>query len=340
MRPGLAKLTNLLPPRTLETLDQAHANSEQWLERARKVVDAFLEKNGVPRDKIVVVALGSVGRREALAASDLDLMPVMDGNIMDEGLDKALRQTLRDELKIKVSQGEDLTQRTTTAELTNPEAIGTDDDSTSLLSRRIMVLTESAVAGGGLQLDDVRNRILSAYGEERTSGRHVHSFCNDVARYYRTLCIEYKAKVDVHSKDWATRNVKLRHSRKVWYFSCILACAATGDRRDDKTKRVLAEFAKPPVDRIVDAIESTSKDALPLAGQVLESYAWFLEFMADAKNRAALEQVVHKERYRPSMENPFPTLKFNSDLLHTRTTALLEALHPVLLQRVLAWFLL
>lgn len=336
-----AELGDVVPPRTLDTLERARSNSSSWLERAQKTVDTFLAENGIARDKIVVVALGSVGRYEALDASDLDIMPIMDGEVLDEALDRSLRDAVEKELGLKVSKGLDLTKRTVVSELKNPDYIGTDDDNTSRLSRRIMVLTESAAAGGGLSLDDVRRQILETYqSADRTSGRHVHSFCNDIARYYRTLCIEYKAKVDVHSKDWGTRNMKLRHSRKVWYFSSILACAATADRRDDAAGRVLAELGKPPIDRIIDAVKSRSAEALPLAGQLLESYAWFLEFMANPKHREALASVGHADRYRPSMDNPFPALKYNSDLLHTRMTDLLESLHPVLLQRVVAWFLL
>jgi hypothetical protein len=76
---------------------------------------------------------------------------------------------------------------------------------------------------GSLEIEAIRRRILEAYAEERTSGRHVLSFCNDIARYYNTLCIEYKAKIDEEGKDWCTRNMKLRHSRKLWYFSNILS---------------------------------------------------------------------------------------------------------------------
>ena len=47
------------------------------------------------------------------------------------------------------------------------------------------------------------------------------SLCDDVARSYLTLCIEYKAKVDVYDKDSCTRNIKLRHSRNL-YISLII----------------------------------------------------------------------------------------------------------------------
>lgn len=335
-------LGHIVPSRTIETLTRARKHSQDWLERVRQAVDDFIEARGLPADKIVVAALGSVGRYEALDASDLDIMPiVVDDEILNKELDAALRKAVQDALGVKVSAGEDLTQRTAVADLKNPEYIGTDDDSTSRLSRRIMALTESAVAGGKLSLDEVRREILETYhAADRTSGRHVHSFCNDIARYYRTLCIEYKAKVDVHSKDWGTRNMKLRHSRKLWYFSSMLACAATADRRDDAAKRVLVELAKSPVDRIVDAVSANSERALPIAGQLLESYAWFLEFMATPEHREALAAVGHADRYKPALRNPFPVLKYNSDLLHSRMTDLLKALDPVLQQHVIAWFLL
>jgi hypothetical protein len=335
-------LAHCTPERTLKTFERAYDHSSRLIDQARSVVESFLDQRGLPKDQIVVVALGSVGRREALDASDLDIIPITAApSILDHESDQALREAIRSELKIKVSRGKDLTRVTSLAELSNADTIGTEHDSAECLSRRIMVLTESVIVGGSFSLEGVRRHVLETYANATTTaGRHVHSFCNDLARYYRTLCIEYKAKVDVESKDWGTRNMKLRHSRKFWYFSSILASAVSMDVRRDGVERLLVELAKPPAHRIADAAAARSQLILPLVAQLFESYAWFLEFMANDEHRQALARVEHETRYQPMMANPFPALKYNSDLLHTRLVALLDAFDVVIRQRVLDMFLL
>src|SRR5207249_1697249 len=111
--------------------------------------------------------------------------------------DKPLRQEIKEKLTIKVSQGDDLTKCVSVGELIDPESIGGEKDGSSALTKRILMLTEGKQAGGTLPLNEVRQAVMKAYaGADRSRGRHVLSLCNDIARYYRTLCIEYKAKAD------------------------------------------------------------------------------------------------------------------------------------------------
>ena len=80
------------------------------------------------------------------------------------------------------SQGRDLMRAASLDELTNPEKIGGDKDDRVGLTQRILILTESAEAGGARPLSAVRREILQAYAIERTAGRHPLAFCNDLAR--------------------------------------------------------------------------------------------------------------------------------------------------------------
>src|SRR5208283_74472 len=127
----------------------------------------------------------------------LDIIPVLKSNETSARFathDKDIRALLHDNLEIKVSKGDDLTRFAEIGEFTDPDTIGGDKDDSTRLTKRILVLTEGRQAGGNYSLQEIRRQILCAYaGAERTRGRHVLSFCNDVARYYRTLCIEYKA---------------------------------------------------------------------------------------------------------------------------------------------------
>lgn len=335
-------LKGVVHNRWFETFKSAYEHSDERLTGCANVVDEYLAEKGIPQEDVCFVVLGSVGRHEALSASDIDLIPILRRDI--DGFaehDKNIRQRLRDRLDTKVSQGEDLTRFTLLSSLTDSETIGGDADNSASLTKRILILTEGAEGGGLFRLEDVRRQLLKAYASaERTCGRHVLSLCNDVARYYRTLCIEYKSKIDNKDKDWCTRNIKLRHSRKFWYFATLLAMVAPAREAahadEAYEEALLKAFAAPPHVRMVTAIPEHHRDAVR---PVLESYAWFLAFMGIPSNREALARVTHADRYAPRADNPFPAMKHNSDLLQREMLGVLETLDRPMRHRALDWFL-
>lgn len=314
--------------------------STEKLAAARTAIDQVLAAAGVDPDDLAVVAVGSIGRFEALAASDIDVIPVHRTKPISDELDGRLRAAVGAATGMEVSKGEDLTRACSVGELAIAEAIGGEGDTSAALTKRILILTESAEAGGGLALEEVRRQILTAYSEQQlTRGRSVLSLCNDVARYYRTLCVEYKAKVDVHGKDWCTRNLKLRHSRKLWMVSCAVGMSSIADTRTPVTVNALLDlFGEPPIARLLGAVGS-SPGPRAAAGRALDSYAWFLDFMSDPENRRHVSRVEHPTRYAATAANPFPALKFNSDAMHMSLRELVDALDPGHRGRLLDWFL-
>jgi hypothetical protein len=334
-----------LKDRARRVLQNARDHCEGLLARVGALTNSFLEKEALPPDDICLVVVGSVGRFEALAASDIDLIPVtrtQETLTRFQPHDQALRKAVSEGLQVKVSQGEDLTRCVSLEELTDPETIGGGRDNSSALTKRILILTEGKQAGGRLPLGNIREQIMAAYsGCERTRGRHVLSLCNDIARYYRTLCIEYKAKADDPAKDWCTRNMKLRHSRKFWYFSCImtvLAIAESNPHGDEPYIAGLLEgFDKPPAQRLFEAVDERLRGAV---GRVIEPFTWFLDFMASQEHRERLAQVRHKDREDMRLDNPFHAIKLNSDHLHQAILSLIDSLPAHQRQRLLSWFLL
>jgi predicted nucleotidyltransferase len=326
-------------------LDKARRYCDKVLAEVRAVCDSFLATRKLKPKDVCCVVVGSVGRQEALEASDIDLVPVLRSAAALAAFgphDKPLRQEIRDKLEIKVSQGDDLTRCVSLDELTDPESIGGEKDSSSALTKRILILTEGKQAGGKLPLNEVRKAVMKAYaGTDRSRGRHVLSLCNDIARYYRTLCIEYKAKADDPAKDWCTRNMKLRHSRKFWYFSCLMTIVALADTNPQGDEPYIAglleAFDKSPVQRLFNAVREEHRGN---AGRIAEPFAWFLEFTATGAHREKLTQIAHDKRYEMTLDNPFPAVKFNSDRLHEEMLLLIDSLPAHQRHRILSWFLL
>ncbi|MBI3818853.1 MAG: hypothetical protein HY286_09210 [Planctomycetes bacterium] len=340
----IESIKHVIASRTFDTLKKAHDHSESIRQKTTEITDRWIDKRSLDASKLCFVAVGSIGRREALQASDLDLVPIVVGSDCTnlDSIHTDLRELLKTDLGLEVSRGEDLTRPMSLDDLADPHSIGGEKDTRARLSQRILILTESAQAGGGFPLSRVREKLLSAYAvPERSAGRHALSLCNDLARYYRTVCIDYKAKVDGKDLDWATRNVKLRHSRKFFFFATLLAIASLGAR----TKADSAEFIsglnaileQPPTDRLVSAIDQTAWRAV---GRTLDHYAHYLDLMSVVDRRRKLAAVKYDDRYTDTNENPFPILQYNSKLLHQSMLAILDCSGVEIRRRVMDWFLL
>jgi len=340
-----AELKRFTPPRAMQTLERACERSDILVSKAEQAIANFSASEGLATQNLCFIVVGSVGRGEALEASDFDFVPVaasaeaLDAYAPHDG---KLRSELARALGVKVSKGADLTKPISLGELTEADCIGGAKDNSSALTKRILILTEGRQVGGALEIKSVRKAVLEAYANEnRTSGRHVLSLCNDIARYYKTLCVEYKAKIDDEEKDWCTRNAKLRHSRKFWYFSNIVAIVkVSADHplgQTDYVGELLQVFSHTPVERLAGALSPTHPIEL---GQLLESYFMFLEFMSAEDNRGRLALVEHEKRYDMTPSNPFPTMKFNSEVLHRAMLATIYGLPSSMRDRVIGWFLL
>lgn len=326
---------------TIDTFGRSQRTSERLLAQAQSVLSAYCSSHDLSEEDVCFFCVGSVGRQEALDASDVDFIPVVrDNDVVQPFMqqDEQIRMALSSALQVRVSKGQDLTRIVTLPALTDADSIGGDHDDSSQLTKRILLLTEAAQAGGRLPAVTVRKAILNAYaGAVRSRGRHVLSLCNDLARYYRTLCIEYKAKIDVAAKDWATRNMKLRHSRKLWYLSCILATVAAAahypEGQENYTDYLLDAFSLPPWRRLLEAVPGCRG----AAGRVLDDFAWFVDFMGTNDNRMQLAAVDHSKRNENAL---FKKCKENSDQLHQHMIDLIDSLEPGFRRKVLDWFLL
>ena len=336
---------NLLDERTKKTILNAIELSKELLEASKLHLNAFLKTKEFPIDNICFIAVGSVGRYEAIKSSDFDLIPILkDTESLEKfkDIDKEGREYLKKKLERDISKGEDLTQCIDIETLKSQDAIGTEKDNSSSLTKRILILTEGQQAGGNYDIKSVKEELLNSYASaQTTSGRHVLSLFNDIARYYRTLCIEYKSKIDTKDKDWCVRNMKLRHSRKFWYFSTMISIvkiAYDNPHGNEIYKQKLLETLDfPPYKRMINSVKEYCPNSL---AKLFERFAWFLDFMSEENHRCELSKIEHDKRYENSLKNPFPGLKFNSDILHESMVRIIESLPLDMKRKLMDWFLL
>lgn len=325
---------------TRALFEDAWTHSERVLQRCRAHLAARLPRFDLDPGTLCFVATGSVGRREALSASDLDLIVIVEGDSAYERLTERyaeLRGGLSRALDgMDVSSGRTVMGLVKLDELVDPERIGLDKDDRIALTRRTLVLTEAAEAGGALGLRSIRRQILEAY-IRRTGDAHPLALCNDVARYYRQLCIDYKAKHGENDFQWAESKVKLRHARKFWYYCTSLAIIAAhfkaSSQPEKLTTGLIDAFDQPPCLRLLLA---EPRGAASISA-ILDHYAAYLREMNSAELRARLRVLNHQRR----KEDPdYLRLQENSRALHESMLALLWQVKPDVQRKVLDWFLL
>ncbi len=348
-----AYVQSVLGTDSLPAISAAAQRSERMIEHAAQAIEQatesmskeLLEATG----DFTVVAVGSVGRGEATEGSDLDFVTLFAGAEDDTGNDERVqvdRQFRKMVLEAangieKVSKGEDLTAPVTVGELADPNSVGGDQDTVATHTRRILLLTESRAifsSSSDMRLK-ARDSIFDIYQRsEATKGRHLLTLSNDIARYYRTLGMDYKHRIDVQDKAWGIRNVKLRHTRKNWYLSTALAVvASTADREylEEEEEALVKElFELPPCYRLAFALREAGLDAHVSA---LRLYDRFLKEIGSPGVRDELQQVDHENRYGNEV---FRRLKDNSDHLHERYLDIVGDLPPHWKRHLISHFLL
>ncbi len=270
-------------------------------------------------------ALGSLGRLEASRESDLDLAFVYDG----DRLDRAQAQAARAQVIALLSSpaaGFDVPQKTFDQAIdlrSLTRNIGGRSDTNETLTYRALLLTEGAcLAGDGAAIE---RAVFRAYADAQISrGRFLASLGNDLHRYYRTLCMDYRHKVEELDKSWALRVLKLRHSRKLWHLANLALQCWTVDEITDDAQRdaaLAARIDQPSLVRIVAALAHF--DAPELARELFRCFDRFLDALARPDVRHELG-VLEYERRRES--TIYRELHDNATQLDEAAAAIVELL--------------
>lgn len=290
-----------------------------------------------------VVVCGSLAREEFTSGSDIDWLLLVDG-IADPNHHSLL---LDAERKIKKFVAKGVGREGTVAGLVSSHdlihRIGGEDDTNTNLTRRLLLVLESAAVGRSIAHERVVENILKRYLlEDRsfwkgTSEKHhiPHFLLNDFARLWRTMAVDFAYKLRARGGErWAIRNVKLRMSRKLLYVAGLLGCfRCHTDFSDDPQNRdtvfrdvnvrttvfeaVSTTFFGPPLDilaRYLSAQEHLSGTAKRLFG----AYDEFLGILRDPERREHLERLPEAEAEDAA------TYRQARDISHRFRDALLE----------------
>ncbi len=310
-RPGYSSLLPELglAPEDVPALMEAESYSEKRLRRARSLCSGLVDAK---KPGVAAFALGSLGRREASEASDLDLAFIYD--------EREIRMERAEKLRgrmVEALRGEfDIPQKTfhRAVELgrlcTN---VGGAQDTNETLTYRALLLTEGAWLSNSVAGSHIKQRIFSAYATGTvTRGRFLNSLANDLHRYYRTLCVDYRFKVEEDAKSWAIRVLKLRHTRKLWHLAnlatqCWAVSALQAEERDET---IASRLGWPPLIRIVTALQHFG--AVERATTLFVGQDRFLSMMSSEAVRENLDELRHAQRYESQI---YRSLHHNAEQL-------------------------
>ncbi len=241
------------------------------------------------RSHAIPLALGSFARHEACALSDLDVAFVHDG---DATLASSDRQVCLQALR---ARGFDVPEKTFRRSVPFEDlaaAIGGPSDTHESLTHRALVLTEGAWLRDEAATRAAWDRLFDLYRTGATSGRWMTLLMNDLHRYYRTVCLDYRHKIEAEAKGWAPRYLKLRCTRKTLHLANLTVhCAARATGGEDGHDAWLRDhLSLPPVARIAASLAAIGRG--PEAADLWREMDAFLAGFSDRDVREELDRLV------------------------------------------------
>jgi hypothetical protein len=155
------------------------------------------------------------------------------------------------------------------------ERIGLEADTNLSHSRRTLLVTESRSVFNqgrhGELVEGVLNRYLLDYDEPKAGPPRF--MLNDVARYWRTIAVDYQAKVwEDPGPKWAMRYLKLLFSRKLAYAGALVPLLTCTEATVPALK---VAFERPPLVRLAALVHLPEFDRQDELREVVLLAEWF-----------------------------------------------------------------
>jgi hypothetical protein len=252
--------------------------------------------DGLARDpNVAVVLMGSWGRHELTRGSDDDYVVLVRGPAMSAvpvrpSPEEVAERFARDPEGFSAPGKEGVFAGVVhSADLLR---VGLDDDTNTNLTRRMLLVLESAAACHADVLAGVRRDVIHDYLRDALRDRRPPRFLlNDLVRYWRTIGVDFVAKDrERGGAGWGLRNAKLRTSRKLLFASGLLPVLRCHELPAEGIAPFLAEqFAMPPTDRVADAF--LRYGAVDEGADALAAYDAFIALLDDDAARAELRAI-------------------------------------------------
>jgi hypothetical protein len=267
--------------------------------RLAKLKEALQRHLGTDGERILaqdtcIYVVGSGGRKEMSEQSDVDLFVVRvarpASDLDNHQVRLAVTRAQHDVGLPEPSQGGKFLKMHTAegllAHLGEPA-----DDASNAFTARMLLMLESAPLLGNLAYGKLLRRVVDAYChdvEAHPDGYQPFFLVNDIVRYWRSLLLNYAAKVAEKGKELAEpdretdrrlRSYKLRFSRCMMCFSALASLLATTASGGVTVEDVLEIAGQSPIERL-RGVRTRRPTAATHVAKLLELYASFLEVTA------------------------------------------------------------
>jgi predicted nucleotidyltransferase len=258
----------------------------------------------VSQEDASVVVFGSLARDELTSRSDTDWTLLVDGQASSTHFD-TVREVGRRLNVVRIgAPGREGTFGSFAFSHDLLHRIGGANDSNANLTQRMLLVLESSALGPDAAYRRVLRGVLSRYavddaGLETRSEKVPRFLLNDVARYWRTIAVDYAYKRrERGSEGWALRTLKLQTSRKLIYASGLLACFScalepsitqSAEPSRELIEHLLRLAAQTPLERMASIL--LALDHAEPARTLLLEYDAFLQLLDSEEDRGYLEQL-------------------------------------------------
>lgn len=290
-----------------DKLETAKRTAVSTLAERRELVGSTIKATG--SEPIDIVVFGSMARGEmSEEASDFDHILLAYGRITEPDEIQNVRlaaEAAKRAIELKPAGAFGSFGGLFSAlDLVN--LIGLDRDTNKNQTNRILLLEESTSLLNSSGRQELVNALLDRYlydyrrgpGGKPFEKKGVPRFLlNDVARFWRTLCVDYQSKrwEEIEGEKWGTRYLKLLSTRKLVYAGTLVSLFLPRMKGETVTSSFLGEqFELTPLARLMQLADFT-KDAptLELLGQVLGLANYFCERLSDEEFRKIADTVQH-----------------------------------------------
>src|ERR1035438_7985990 len=287
--------------------------------KTRHELDALLssEVGKYTSEDTSLIVFGSLARGEWTSGSDLDWTYLIDGEANPDHLvivQKIQKVLKKDEKKFR-PPGQTGTFGNMAFSHDIIHQIGGQNDTNKNTTQRILLLLESIAIGKRTDAyERVIKGVIDRYLEEDNNHlltpdykkfRVPRFLLNDIVRFWRTMAVDFASKQrDRGGEGWGLRNAKLRMSRKLIFASGLLVCFDAnldpdlqGEISTDKNgiklkllQHIRDHVQLTPLQILARSVERY-KIPDPIATELFDSYAEFLEILNGENSRKALENL-------------------------------------------------
>lgn len=277
--------------------DRYGALAENW-EHSKKTIKEIREclGHGLSDEILTLAVAGSLGRMEAAdGVSDCDLIVVLtDPASQNETRANELYSAVWNKLGVlgirRPKRMGTFSQPTSTRQLCHKANIGAPDEDMRSFAKRLLFLLETQPVYNDTGYKDVIKSVIECYAERfvaKDPKKEWGFLINDLVRYFRSLCVNYRWDFENEPEKWLLRNIKLRHSRLVMYGGLLMLLGECSRERENKVAWLTERLLLTPLERIA-LVYSENKDTnfFRLAG----FYDTFLGMLSQKEVRQEFEK--------------------------------------------------